>query len=131
MLKEKEDLGNAIQRALEENNISPAQAAKLFGVTPPSITGWFQTGRISKRNFEKLREICKKTPNSHWGLPDDLGCQSAKLSDLEIKLLDAFRHVSSLEDKLEIIGYVKGITHSQQKNMPSLSIPKKPKKAAA
>lgn len=72
MLKEKEELGKAILEALEMNGYSRADAARKFGLKAPSITGWVQTGRISKSNFDELRRWLTKTPSSHWGdgLPD-------------------------------------------------------------
>jgi hypothetical protein len=63
-------LGEAIRAALIENKKSPADAARFFGVKPPSVSGWMTTGRISKTNFEKLVNWLVLTPRSHWGLTD-------------------------------------------------------------
>ena len=56
----------AILEALKMNGYSKADAARKFGVKPPSITGWIQTGRISKSNFDELRRWLTKTPQNHW-----------------------------------------------------------------
>lgn len=61
------ELGEAIARALEDNGKSQAEAARHFGVKPPSVTGWIKTGRISKDNFDKLRLWLSKTPDAYWG----------------------------------------------------------------
>lgn len=61
------ELGAAIEEALKQNNKTKADAARHFGVAPPSITGWIKTGRISKDNFDKLRVWLVNTPSSHWG----------------------------------------------------------------
>ena len=66
MLKGKE-LGAAIKRALADNDRTAADAARHFGIRPPSVSGWISTGRISKENFDKLRSWLYKTPDSHWG----------------------------------------------------------------
>jgi len=62
------DLGEAIRLALEQNGKTPADAARHFGVKPPSVSGWMSTGRITKTNFNELVRWLVKTPLSHWGL---------------------------------------------------------------
>lgn len=61
------DLGRAIAKALADNEKSQADAARYFGLKPPSVSGWIKTGRISKDNFDKLRAWLTKTPDSFWG----------------------------------------------------------------
>jgi len=61
-------LGTAIAQALADNGKTQADAARFFGVKPPSVTGWIKTGRINKSNFDKLRIWLDKTPDSHWGV---------------------------------------------------------------
>lgn len=60
-------LGDAIRAALKDNDRTPADAARYFGVKPPSVSGWMSTGRISKENLVKLIQWLDKTPLSHWG----------------------------------------------------------------
>lgn len=60
-------LGAAIAAALEQNGKTQADAARLFGVKAPSVSGWIKTGRISKSNFDQLRSWLVKTPPEHWG----------------------------------------------------------------
>jgi hypothetical protein len=67
MLKGKE-LGAAIRSALQDNGKTPADAARHFGLKPPSISGWMSTGRIGKGNFYDLTKWLSKTPASHWGI---------------------------------------------------------------
>jgi len=129
MLKNKE-LGLAIKAALEQNNFSQAEAARKFNLKPPSITGWIQTGRISKENFEVLKNWCVKTPLSHWGLDNNESRPiTNKLDQLDIDLLNSFNKLKTERQKIEIIGYVQGKV-SEQKNMQNLSISTKTKKAA-
>lgn len=61
------ELGAAIAAALEQNGKTQADAARLFGVKAPSVSGWIKTGRISKSNFDRLRSWLVKTPPEHWG----------------------------------------------------------------
>ena len=117
MLKEKEELGRAIAEALAANGYSNADAAREFGLKPPSITGWIQTGRIKKGNFEKLRVWCKKTPASHWGLQEFNALPVQELTGLEVKLVSAFRKIHAIETQHQIVGYINGIAASEQKNM--------------
>jgi len=66
-------LGKAIESALILKKISKAEVARLFGVKPPSVAGWINTGRISKPNFEKLRQFLADVVGpEHWGLTADL-----------------------------------------------------------
>jgi hypothetical protein len=130
MLKEKEDLGRAIAEALAANGYSNADAAREFGLKPPSITGWIQTGRIKKGNFEKLRAWCKKTPASHWGLPESKVLPVHELSVLEVKLVAAFRKIQSTEIQHQVLGYVSGMAASEQKNMRNTLPSTNTKKAA-
>lgn len=130
MLKNKE-LGMAIKAALEQNNFSQAQTARKFNLKPPSITGWIQTGRISKENFEELKNWCEKTPLSHWGIDSQESHPRAwRPNNLDMDLLNAFNKLKTERQKIEIIGYVQGKV-SEQKNMSNLPVSKNTKKAAA
>ena len=101
MLKEKEALGKAIIEAIEMNGYSKADAARKFNVKPPSITGWIQTGRISKSNFEELRKWLTRTPPEHWysnSCTTQGKLQVNGLTPGEQELLEVFR---SLPDDYE------------------------------
>lgn len=89
-----QDLGEAIAKALEENGKSQAEAARFFGVKPPSVTGWLKTGRISKDNFDKLRSWLTKTPDSHWG---------ANSSPVTLKDAHIVRVSGGKEDAVEVM----------------------------
>ncbi len=118
-----------------------SELAKFLNKSPQVINNWEDRG-ISDNGLLEIQSKtgCSATWIRSGKAPKFIGDYVPStinklglepLSDLEIKLLDAFRHVSLPEDKLEIIGYVKGITHTKQKNMSDLSISKKTKKAAA
>ncbi len=91
MLTNKE-LGAAIKEALIQNGKTQADAARLFGITAPSVSGWIRTGRIGKDKLDTLRAWLVKTPPEHWGSafpalaqkPDEISAIASKkpLGDL-------------------------------------------------
>lgn len=65
-------LGEAIKLALAKATLSQADVAREFKIKPPSVSGWITTGRISKPNFEKLRQLLSKSVGpEHWGLTSE------------------------------------------------------------
>lgn len=97
-------LGEAIRTALEKKELSKADIARLFRIKPPSVSGWIKTGRISKPNFEKLRELLSdKVGPEHWGLSapqaEDVNQPRASyqtdLSEDERWLVMAYRNAQS------------------------------------
>lgn len=66
------ELGKAIESALTLKGVSKADLARHFKIKPPSVSGWISTGRISKPNFEKLRQYMADVVGpEHWGLTTD------------------------------------------------------------
>lgn len=47
-------LGEAIKSAIELKGVRKADVARAFGIKPPSVTSWIQTGRIDKTHIDKL-----------------------------------------------------------------------------
>ncbi|MBK8161531.1 MAG: helix-turn-helix transcriptional regulator [Rhodospirillaceae bacterium] len=93
-------LGQAIKSALDKATMSQADVAREFKVKPPSVSGWITTGRISKPNFEKLRQLLSEVVGpEHWGLAstradradEDRGNEYKILSDDEWWLVLAYR----------------------------------------
>lgn len=63
------ELGEAIRSAMRKKGMTPSELAKAFDIKPPSVSGWFTTGRISKANFERLRVMFSDVVGpEHWGL---------------------------------------------------------------
>lgn len=70
MLKGKE-LGAAIEAARNAKGVSKKQLADAFGVKPPSIQGWVNTGRIDKSKLMELIAYFSDTVGpDHWGIDD-------------------------------------------------------------
>lgn len=94
------DLGEAIKSALGKATMTQADVAREFKVKPPSVSGWITTGRISKPNFEKLRQLLSDFVGpEHWGLAreradradEERGTEYKTLSDDEQWLVLAYR----------------------------------------
>lgn len=65
----KKELGKAIEAARIKKGVSKAALARRFGVTPPSVQGWVQEGRIDKKRLTDLIEYFSDTVGpEHWGL---------------------------------------------------------------
>ena len=70
MLTRKE-LGPAMDEAIRMKGVKKADVAREFGVKPPSVTGWIQTGRIAKEHLGKLVEYFSDVVSpSHFGMGD-------------------------------------------------------------
>lgn len=66
------DLGSAIEAARKKKGISKAQMARDFGVKPPSVNGWIESGRIAKDRLEDLFAYFQGVVGAeHWGLNSD------------------------------------------------------------
>lgn len=67
-----EKLGAAIESARIKKGVSKAELARAFGVKPPSIQGWINTGRVSKDKVLALVEyFSDSVPPSHFGIYAD------------------------------------------------------------
>lgn len=63
------NLGAAIEAARLAKNMSKKALAEQFGVKPPSVQGWINTGRIDKAKLIELITYFSDTvPAEHWGL---------------------------------------------------------------
>ncbi|MBY0241883.1 MAG: helix-turn-helix domain-containing protein [Burkholderiaceae bacterium] len=61
-------LSSKIKRAIENSGMTKKDIAAAIGVTKQSITGWEDSGRISKPNLQKLAELLKIDIN--WFMTD-------------------------------------------------------------
>lgn len=63
------NLGAAIEAARLAKNMSKKALAEQFGVKPPSVQGWINTGRIDKAKLiELITFFADIVPAEHWGL---------------------------------------------------------------
>lgn len=58
-----------IAKAIAAKGVAKTEVAAHFGVKPPSVQGWINTGRIDKRKLEELwRYFSDVTTPADWGL---------------------------------------------------------------
>ncbi len=77
MLPKGKELGEKIRLALALAKVQPADAARIFGVTPQAVNGWFRTGRIDKNKLlEIVRITCPHVAPGYW--------QDAKIVEIAI-----------------------------------------------
>lgn len=63
------DLGAALAAAMKKKGVGPTAVAEAFGVKPPSVIAWQQTGRIHKKHITTLLTYFADVVGpEHWGL---------------------------------------------------------------
>jgi transcriptional regulator with XRE-family HTH domain len=63
------ELGAAIESARIAKGVSKKKLAEDFGVKPPSVQGWVNTGRINKSALMRLMDYFSDVVGpEHWGL---------------------------------------------------------------
>lgn len=63
------ELGAAIEAARIAKGVNKKQLAEAFGVKPPSVQGWVNTGRIDKSKLMELIAYFADTVGpEHWGI---------------------------------------------------------------
>jgi SOS-response transcriptional repressor LexA len=90
------ELGEAIAQALQQNDKTQADAARFFGVKPPSVTGWIKTGRISKDKLDKLRAWLVLTPDEHWGASSSAVAGIARVSGPASDVVEAMASMGAV-----------------------------------
>lgn len=66
------ELGAAIESARLKKNVTKKAMASAFGVAPPSVQGWVNTGRIDKSKLiQVIRYFSDVVGPEHWGLSRD------------------------------------------------------------
>lgn len=82
------ELGAAIESARIAKGVSKKKLAEDFGVKPPSVQGWVNTGRINKSALMRLMDYFSDVAGpEHWGLSPQMASfisqQSENLADHE------------------------------------------------
>lgn len=66
------ELGAAIESARQKKSVTKKAMASAFGVAPPSVQGWVNTGRIDKSKLiQVIRYFSDVVGPEHWGLSRD------------------------------------------------------------
>ncbi|MFA7278615.1 MAG: hypothetical protein WC100_00805 [Sterolibacterium sp.] len=100
----KEALGAAIRAAIvEKKKITPQKVADDFGVKAPSVQGWMKTGRISKPNFEKLRQYMADVVGpEHWGLSQEAVSTRKTKSPINPRIAAVVKMMEETDDEGKI-----------------------------
>lgn len=63
------ELGAAIKAAIKKKGVTNADVARHFGIKPPSVQGWINTGRIGKDRLPELWSYFSDVVGpEHWGM---------------------------------------------------------------
>ena len=98
-MKNTEDLNNQLVARLEEitqRGISKADMARIAGVTPQAVNGWFKKGVISKKSAIAIAEAANVSVTLLLGekVSEDSG-----LKPNESKMLNLFRQLPEAEQE--------------------------------
>ena len=98
-MKNNEDLNNQLVARLEEitqRGISKADMARIAGVTPQAVNGWFKKGVISKKSAIAIAEAANVSVT--WLLGEKVS-EDSGLKPNESKMLNLFRQLPEAEQE--------------------------------
>ena len=98
-MKKTEELNNQLVARLEEitqRGISKADMARIAGVTPQAVNGWFKKGVISKKSAIALAEAANVSVT--WLLGEKVS-EDSGLKPNESKMLRLFRQLPEAEQE--------------------------------
>ena len=98
-MKNTEELNNQLIARLEEitqRGISKADMARIAGVTPQAVNGWFKKGVISKKSAIALEEAANVSVT--WLLGEKVS-EDSGLKPNESKMLRLFRQLPEAEQE--------------------------------
>ncbi|MBJ8824820.1 helix-turn-helix domain-containing protein [Citrobacter portucalensis] len=98
-MKNTDDLNNQLVARLEEitqRGISKAEMARIAGVTPQAVNGWFKKGVISKKSAIAIAEAANVSVT--WLLGEKVS-EDSGLKPNESKMLNLFRQLPEAEQE--------------------------------
>ena len=98
-MKNTEELNNQLIARLEEitqRGISKADMARIAGVTPQAVNGWFKKGVISKKSAIAIAEAANVSVT--WLLGEKVS-EDSGLKPNESKMLNLFRQLPEAEQE--------------------------------
>lgn len=98
-MKNTDDLNNQLVARLEEitqRGISKADMARIAGVTPQAVNGWFKKGVISKKSAIAIAEAANVSVT--WLLGEKVS-EDSGLKPNESKMLYLFRQLPEAEQE--------------------------------
>lgn len=79
---------------ISDRGISKAEMARIAGVTPQAVNGWFKKGKISKESAISIADAAGVSVS--WLLGEDVE-ESTGLSNDEMKMLNLYRQLPEAE----------------------------------
>ncbi|ATA23503.1 transcriptional regulator [Brenneria goodwinii] len=79
---------------ISDRGISKAEMARIAGVTPQAVNGWFKKGKISKESAISIADAVGVSVS--WLLGENVE-ESTGLSSDEIKMLNLYRQLPEAE----------------------------------
>ena len=98
-MKNTEELNNQLVARLGEitqRGISKADMARIAGVTPQAVNGWFKKGAISKKSAIAIAEAANVSVT--WLLGEEVS-EDSGLKPIENKMLKLFRQLPDSEQQ--------------------------------
>ena len=98
-MKKTEELNNQLVSRLEEitqRGISKADMARIAGVTPQAVNGWFKKGVISKKSAIAIADAANVSVT--WLLGEEVS-EDSGLKPNESKMLRLFRQLPEAEQE--------------------------------
>lgn len=98
-MKNTDDLNNQLVARLEQisqRGISKADMARIAGVTPQAVNGWFKKGVISKKSAIAIAEAANVSVT--WLLGEKVS-EDSGLKPNESKMLNLFRQLPEAEQE--------------------------------
>ena len=98
-MKKTEELNNQLVARLEEitqRGISKADMARIAGVTPQAVNGWFKKGVISKKSAIAIADAANVSVT--WLLGEEVS-EDSGLKPNENKMLRRFRQLPEAEQE--------------------------------
>ncbi|EMI2431508.1 helix-turn-helix domain-containing protein [Klebsiella oxytoca] len=98
-MKNTEELNNQLVARLVEitqRGISKADMARIAGVTPQAVNGWFKKGAISKKSAIAIAEAANVSVT--WLLGEEVS-EDSGLKPIENKMLKLFRQLPDSEQQ--------------------------------
>ncbi|WP_368919098.1 helix-turn-helix domain-containing protein [Citrobacter sp. RHB21-C01] len=98
-MKQNEEFDNQLVARLEEitqRGISKAEMARIAGVTPQAVNGWFKKGVISKKSAIAIADAANVSVT--WLLGEEVA-EDSGLKPNETKMLSLFRQLPESEQE--------------------------------
>lgn len=100
--KPKPNLVDRLNELIKTKGISKAEMARIAGVSPQSVNGWFKKGYIGKNSALLLAERLGVSVAWILGEGDD---SSTGLNERQVRLLDLFAQLPEVEQENMIAAF--------------------------